>query len=192
MTLALPAAPEPAPRRQVLVATTLACVSGTMLVGGMLAIYVLFRQRAVDAGERFPGTAVIPEVPSNVMLITIATLCVFAQWAVYAARRQDRLNTGLALALVAVLGVAFINAQAFIYVRMDLAIADGTYPVLFYAITGMIVALSAAGLVFTAVAAFRFLGGRFGDSELIAANALYWYFLAAAFAAVWFVVYVTK
>ncbi len=192
MTLALPAAPEPAPRRQALVATTLACVAGTMLIGGMLAIYVLFRQRAVDAGERFPGTAVIPEVPSNVMLITIATLCVFAQWAVYAARRRDRLNTGLALSLVAVLGVAFINAQAFVYVRMDVAVVDGAYPVLFYSITGMIVALAAAGLVFTAVAAFRFLGGRAGDSELISANALYWYFLTAAFTAVWFVVYVTK
>lgn len=192
MTLALPAAPESAPRRQVLVATTLACAAGTTLIGTMLATFVLFRERAVDAGERFPGDAVIPEVASNVMLITIAALCVFAQWAVSAAKRQDRLNTGLALGVVTVLGVAFINAQAFVYVQMELAIADGTYPVLFYSITGMVVALAIAGLVLTAVAAFRFLGGRLGDAELIAANALYWYFLAAAFAAVWFVVYVTK
>jgi hypothetical protein len=39
---------------------------------------------------------------------------------------------------------------------------------------------------------FRFLGGRTGDHELVSANALYWYFVTAAFAAVWFVVYVTK
>lgn len=192
MTLALPAAPEPAPRRQVLVATTLACVAGTMLIGGMIAVFALFRQRAVDAGERFPGTATIPEVASNVMLLTIVSLLVFAQWAVYSARRRDRLNTGLALALVAVLGVAFINAQAFVYVQMGLPITEGTYAVLFYAITGMVVALAAVGLAFTAVAAFRYLGGRAGDTEIVSAHALYWYFLTAAFAAVWFVVYVTK
>jgi heme/copper-type cytochrome/quinol oxidase subunit 3 len=192
VTLALPAAPTPAPRRQVLVGTALACVAGTMLIGGMLAIWVLFRERAVTAGERFPGDAVIPEVASNVMLITIATLCVFAQWAVYAAKRQDRLNVGLALGLVAIIGIAFINAQAFIYVQMGLPIADGTYATLFYALTGVIVALAAIGLVFTSVAAFRFLGGRAGDHEIVVAHALYWYFLTAAFAAVWFVVYVTK
>ena len=37
-----------------------------------------------------------------------------------------------------------------------------------------------------------FLGGRVDESELLSAHALYWYFAAAAFAAVWFVVYVTK
>lgn len=192
MTLALPAAPTPAPRRQVLVGTGLACVAGTMLIGGMLATWVLFRERAVSAGERFPGDAVIPEVASNVMLMTIASLCVFAQWAVYAAKRKDRLNVGLALGVVALFGLAFINAQAFVYVQMDLPIMDGVYSTLFYSLTGLMVALVAIGLVFTAVAAFRFLGGRTGDHELISANALYWYFLAAAFSAVWFVVYVTK
>ena len=30
------------------------------------------------------------------------------------------------------------------------------------------------------------------DREIIAAHALYWYSLAAAFAALWYVVYVTK
>jgi heme/copper-type cytochrome/quinol oxidase subunit 3 len=192
VTLALPAAPTPAPRRQVLVGTALACVAGTMLVGGMLATYVLFRERAVSAGQRFPGDAVIPEVASNVMLITIASLCVFAQWAVYAAKRQDRLNVGLALGVVALFGLAFINAQAFVYVRMELPIMEGAYSTLFYSITGLMIALAAVGLVFTAIAAFRFLGGRAGDHEVVVANALYWYFLTVAFAAVWFVIYVTK
>lgn len=192
MTLALPAAPAPAPRRQVFVATALGCVAGTTLVGSMLATYLLFRQRSVDAGERFPGNYTIPEVPSNVMLITIWSLLVFAQWAVWAAKRQDRINVGLALGITGVLGIAFINAQAFVYVQMGLEIADGIYPVLVYAVTGTIVALAVVGLLFTAVAAFRYLGGRAGDTEVVSAAALYWYFLAVAFSAVWFVVYVTK
>ncbi len=192
MTLALPAAPAPAPKRQILVGTALACVAGTMLVGGMLAVWVLMRDRAVSVGERFPEDYVIAEVQSNVMLVTIWSLCVFAQWAVYAAARADRLNTSLALGVTGVLALAFVNAQAFVYADMGVVIAEGIYGTLFYAVTGTIVALTIIGLVFTAVAAFRFLGGRTGDHEIVSAVALYWYFLAAAFSAVWFVVYVTK
>lgn len=192
MTLALPAAPAPAPQRQVLVGTALAVVAATMLVGGMLAVWVLQRTRVVDAGERFPEGYTIAEVPTNIMLITAATLCVFAQWAVYAAKRSDRLNVGLALGVTGVLAVAFINAQAFTWFQMEVELAEGGYAVLFYAITGTIVALAAIGIIFTVVAAFRYLGGRAGDTEVIAANALFWYFFTAAYAAVWFVVYVTK
>ena len=42
------------------------------------------------------------------------------------------------------------------------------------------------------LAAAQYMGGRTSDRELIAAHALYWYFLSALFFAVWFVVYVTK
>jgi heme/copper-type cytochrome/quinol oxidase subunit 3 len=192
VTLALPAAPTPAPKRQMLVATALGCVAGTMLIGGMLAVWMLLRTRAVDAGGRFPEDYVIAEVASNVMMVTIASLLIFAQWAVYAAKRVDRLNVGIALGVVGVLGIAFINAQAFIYVQMGVTLAEGGYATVFYALTGTVIALAAIGLVFTAVAAFRFLGGRVGDHEIVSAHALYWYFLTTAFAAVWFVVYVTK
>lgn len=192
MTLALPAAPAPPARRQVLVGTALAVVAGSMLIAGMLAIWVLLRTRAVDAGERFPEDYTIAEVPSNIMLMTIGTLCLFAQWAVYSAKRHDRVNLGLALGLTFVLGIAFINAQAFVYAEMGMPIAEGAYAALFYAITGTVLALVVIGLVFTAVAAFRYLGGRAAEVETISAAALYWYFVAAAFAAVWFVVYVTK
>ena len=63
---------------------------------------------------------------------------------------------------------------------------------MFYAITGTMVALFIIGLGFTAVTAFRYLGGRTTDRELVAAHALYWYVLAAVFSAVWLIVYVTK
>lgn len=192
MTLALPAAPTPPARRQVLVATTLVSMAGTMLIGSMLAIWMLLRGRVVDVGERFPEGYIIAEVPSNIMLITIGSLLVFAQWAVYAAKRGDRINVGLALALTAILGIAFINAQAFVYAAMDMPIAEGYYPGLFYAITGTVIALAVIGVIFTSVAAFRYLGGRFADTELVSASALYWYFLAAGFSAVWLFVYVTK
>ena len=191
-TLELAPAAPPAPRRQLFVATALACVAGSMLIGGMLAIWVLLRERVVDTGERFPVDYIIPEVASNVMLMTIWALCLFAQWAVYSGSRGDRAHTALALGVTALLAVAFINAQAFVYVDMGVEIWADYYGVLFYAVTGAMTALVIAGLVYTTVAAFRALGGRLNETEILTAHALYWYFAAAAYSAVWFVVYVTK
>lgn len=191
-TLELPPAAPPAPRRQVVVATAVAAVAGSMLVGTMLAIWVLLRERVVEAGERFPVDYVITEVATNVMLMTIWALCLFAQWAVYSGSRGDRGHTGLALGVVGVLALAFINAQAFVYSQMEVGIRDDYYGALFYAVTGTMIAIVVAGLVYTVVAAFRALGGRLADTDVLAGHALYWYFAAIAYSAVWFVVYVTK
>lgn len=194
MTIALPAAAPPEPRRQMLVGTALAAVAGSTLIGGMLAIWVLLRERFLDANPegRFPIDYIITEVASNVMLMTLFALCLFAQWAVYAGARGDRAHAGLALGLVGLLGIAYINGQAFVWYTMAVEIKDEYYGALFYAVTGTMVALVAVGLVYTAVAAFRALGGRLGSAEVLSAHALYWYFVAAAYTAVWFVVYVTK
>lgn len=190
--LALPPAAAPAPRRQIFIATTLACVAITMLIGGMLAIWVLLRGRVVDTGGRFPVDYIIPEVATNVMLMTIWALCLFAQWAVYSGTRGDRVHAGLALGVSGLLAVAFINAQAFVYADMAVEIRAEYYGALFYAVTGTMMAVVIAGLVFTTVAAFRALGGRLQETEILSAHALYWYFAATAYSAVWFVVYVTK
>lgn len=190
--LALPPAALPAPRRQLFIGTALACVAATMLMGGMLGIWVLLRERVVDGGGRFPVDYVIPEVATNVMLMTVWALCLFAQWAVYAGTRGDRAHTALALGVTGLLAVAFINAQAFVYVDMGVEISATYYGVLFYAVTGAMLALVVAGLVYSVVAAFRALGGRLGETEILSAHALYWYFIAIAYSAVWFVVYVTK
>ena len=189
----LPAAAPPAPRRQLLVGTALACVAGSTFVGGMLAVWVLLRERFLDGGgERFAVDYVITEVATNVMLMTLFALCLFAQWAVYSAKRGDRAHTALALGVVGILALAFINAQAFVWYTMAVPLKAEYYGALFYAVTGTMVALVVVGIIFSVVAAFRSLGGRLGDVEVLSAHALYWYFAAAAYTAVWFVVYVTK
>ena len=193
MMQALPAAPAPPPRRQVFVGMALAGVAMLMVTGGMLGIWILMRERAFEAeGTWVPEGITIPEVPSNVMLIGALALPLFAQWAHYAARRGDRVHTGLALGIVALFTIALINAQAFIYADMEMSIEEGGYPGMFYAVTGLTVALFLIGLGFTAISAFRFLGGRTADQELVAAHALYWYVMAVVFSAVWLIVYVTK
>jgi cytochrome c oxidase subunit 3 len=192
--MALPTAPAPAPRRQVLVGTAVAAAAGIALLGGMLAMWLRFRDEAMNGadGRWFPDGVSVPLVAANVMLIALIPLCIFAQWAVYSAKRDDKPHTGLALGLVGLMALAFINAQAYIYSQMKLPADGGTFAAMFYAITGAMMALAIIGVVFTCVTAFRYLGGRTTDRELVAAHALYWYVLSAGFTALWFVVYVTK
>jgi cytochrome c oxidase subunit 3 len=190
---ALPPAPAPAPRRQLFVGTAIACAAGALLYGTMTAMYLRFRDEALSSGQEWrPKSAIVPEVATNIMWISFLAIFVFAQWAVYAARREHRTYVGVALGLVAIVAIADINAQAFTYFQMGLGVADGTYQLLFYGLTGTFMALMIIGLVFTLVAAFRYLGGRTKDREILSAHAMYWYFMGAVYTTLWFVVYVTK
>ena len=128
------------------------------------------------------------------MLIGVWGICVFAQWAAWSARRGDRAHTGLALGLVAAHGDR-PDQRPGVHLRPD-GPADRRRDRLRRRCStpspARCIALFIVGLVFTGVAAFRFLGGRTADRELVAAHALFWYVLAAVFSAVWLIVYVTK
>jgi cytochrome c oxidase subunit III len=189
---ALPSAPAPEPRRQLLVGASLVAMSITMLVGGMLAVWALQRTRTIDAGESWvPRGVTIPEVPTNVMLITFLPLLIFAQWALWAGTRRDRGHTLLALGLTGLMALLVMNAQGFVYHAIDLPGDEGAYASMFYAVTGAFMALMIAGVVFTLVVVFRQFGGR-TDPELLVAHAVFWYAMAAAYTAIWYVVYVLK
>jgi len=129
---------------------------------------------------------------ANIMLIAFLPICVFAQWAVYSAKRGDSPHTGLALGLTGLVGILFVNAQAYIYSQAKMPANGGTFSAMFYAFTGVMTALVIIGVVFSAVTAFRFLGGRTADREIVSAHAMYWYFLSFVFTMLWLVVYVTK
>lgn len=191
--IALHAGPAPAPRRQLFVGTALAGAGIITLFGGMLATWMRLRTNVLDAtGAWVPRKVIIPEVPTNVMLIAFLPLVLFAQWAIYAARRDDRTNTGLALGLTALMGLAVINGMVFSYSQVKLPVHGGAYNSMFYAITGTFVLLAVLGVVFTAVCLFRYLGGRSAEREIVSAHALYWYVMAAVYTGLWFVVFVTK
>lgn len=201
MTLALPAAPARAPRRQVLIATALVSSAGTMLMFGMLATWLKYRAAAPTRESSdglkiikdwMPASITIPEVAANLMLFSFIGICLMAQWAVYSAKRHDAQHRSLALGATMLMGLAAINTQLAVWNQMDIALVDGAYNTMFCAITGTMVLLLGSGLVFSAVALFRSIGGRHDDQQVISAHALYWYFLTASFVAMWFVVYVQK
>ena len=195
--LALPPAPAPAPRRQLFIGTSLVCAAGATLIGGMLALYMRFRDAARTGGGTWKPDAIeIPEVASNIMLFSFIAIGVFVQWAVYSAKRGDKQHTAMALGLNGLIGLAVINAQAAVWSQIELPVADTAdsagYAVMFYAVTGTFFVLLIVGVVFSLVTAFRYLGGRTSEHEIVTAHAIYWYFLAAAFCMLWYVVYVTK
>ena len=70
---------------------------------------------------------------------------------------QNAAHVGRVLGL---LGIAVINSLSFVYFQMGMGIADGTYQLFFYAVTGTFIALTVVGVAFSVVTAFRFLGGR--------------------------------
>lgn len=199
--MALPPRAAPARPRTFVVATALAAGGVVALIGGMLAVYAQLRDAAGGTSAAWlPDGVIIPEIATNMMLVTMFAASVTVQWAHWSIGRNDRRHTYIALALTAVFGLAVLNAQIFVYQQIALPIAnpaepDATrYAVLVYAITGTFIALLITGIVFIAITAFRALGGRYSatDNEGIAAATLYWHVLTAVFCAVWYVVYVVK
>jgi len=65
--LALPPAPQQAPKRQLFVGTALASAAGTMLLGGMLAVWLQFRADAPyrESARRGLIKDWMPEKPSG-------------------------------------------------------------------------------------------------------------------------------
>lgn len=201
MTNVLATPPRQAEPNQIRVATAAAASAALMLMFGLLATWLKFRDaaplRASTKGTKMlrdwlPADLKIPEVAANTMLVTLVMACVIAQWAAYAARRNDSAHASLALGIVAMLGVAAINAQVAVYLQMELVLRDGAYQTMFYTVTGSMLALLASGVVYSVVALFRSLAGRVSDYHVMSAHAMYWYVLTAAFTAMWFVVYVQK
>lgn len=196
----LPAGAPPAARNTILVGVGAVAVAGTMLMYGMLALWFKFRDAAPLRTARngklirdwLPADIAIPEVVTNTLMITMVVTCVMAQWAVYSAKRNDSSHAGLALVVTSMLGVAAINGQVAVYVQMGIGITDGPYQTMFYAVTGTMLFLLVTGLAFSLATMFRVYAGRVRDYQVVSAYALYWYFLATAFLAMWFVVYVQK
>ena len=199
--LALPAAPAPERKHSLLVGTSFGVAAGAAGFAGLLGTYLVARQHTLDALREagkavhfLPNGVSIPGIPANIMLFIFIGTSVMAQWAVYAIRRGARRHTALAIGLVFIFGVAVINLQVAVDRALDVGLTSSPFATLFFTVTGAFMIAVLVGLVFAVVTAFRSLGGRYAatDTDGVAAFALYWHFLAVAYVAVWFIVYVNK
>ena len=185
----------------VFVATAFVAAAVASLMGGMLAVWLDFRAKA-PTRTASDGVSIIkdwlkkdiaiPEVAATTMMFTFVVVCVMAQWAVYAGRRNDKSHTTLALAVTLFTGLALLNVQVALWMQIDIVLRDDAYQTMFYAVTGTMFAIIASAVVYSLVAMFRVLAGRTGDRDVLAGHALYWYATFGIFTAVWFVVYVQK
>jgi heme/copper-type cytochrome/quinol oxidase subunit 3 len=199
--LALPAAAAPERKHSLLVGTAFGVVAGAAAFAGMLGTYLVARERELDAlreaGKpvRFlPRGVVMPEIPSNLMLIVLVFASVTAQWAVYAMHRGDRRHAAMAFVVTILFGLGALNLQLQVYRLLGVGLTSSPFATLFFGVTGAFLVGLFVGLVFAVITAFRSLGGRFAatDTDGVAAFALYWHFLTVAFTVLWLVVYVNK
>lgn len=187
---------KPRPRSN-LVGSMFASAAVLMLLAGMLALYLHERAAVVSTGGTWiPEDATLPLTQPNVMMLGLLMASVSVQWAVQAARNDDRLNFMLATGLTIVLGAAYVNMAVFLYSQMGLVLAfpDSPAPVLIYAITGTHLAMVVAATVFVALAALRALRAPSvaHRSSGLSAAAVYWHATVLAFFVIWLSIYVTK
>ena len=134
---ALPAAPAPPRPRLLMIATALAVGAATMLFGGLLGIYLNVREAAGGTtAEWVPSSITFPEIAVNTVAITLVCSVVIIHWALWAIGNGDRRNTYIALGLTIVLGFAALNALAFSFNQMHLAVRDNVYSVMVATVGG--------------------------------------------------------
>jgi cytochrome c oxidase subunit 3 len=178
-------------------------VIGTALVAGavflllvsLVSIYLDLRHEAGGSTALWLPNKVRPSIViGNIMMFGMIGASVLVQWALYATARGSQRDAGVALGMAGGVGLMVLNAQAFQYSQIKLAVANGNSATMFYAITGTFLAALVGGLVVVAVTAFRSLGGRYTakNTEGIVAAATYWHVLTLAFSLIWFVVYLFK
>jgi heme/copper-type cytochrome/quinol oxidase subunit 3 len=194
MAVALPAPPVQRPR-VLIVGTAFATAGMLMLFAGMLGVYLTRRSEALLAGDTWLPEGVDVQLTQPTMMLSTLVLSVFSiQWAVYAASRDDRINTYLSLGLTFVFGIAFVNMGSYNYSTMGFDVTANPQAVLVYAITGANIAMVVLAMVFVALMAFRALGGQQTSRahDGISSAALFWHANVAVFFVIWLAIYVMK
>jgi heme/copper-type cytochrome/quinol oxidase subunit 3 len=195
LMLALPPAPAPARPRLLIIGTALVAGAVFVLLVSLISVYLDLRHEAGGTTALWLPKNVRPSIEiGNLMFFGMLGASTLVQWAVDAVRRGSRRDAGVALGMAGAVGLMVLNAQAFQYGQLKLAVASSNYATLYYTITGTFLAALIGGLVVVGVTAFRSLGGRYSakDAEGLVATAVYWHVLTASFFLIWFVVYLFK
>jgi heme/copper-type cytochrome/quinol oxidase subunit 3 len=178
-----------------IVGTAFATAGMLMLFAGMLGVYLTRRSEAILAGDTWLPEGVDVQLTQPTMMLATLVLSVFSmQWAVYAASRDDKVNTYLSLGLTFVFGIAFVNMGSYNYGIMGFEVAANPQAVLVYAITGANIAMVVVAMVFVALMAFRALGGQQTSRahDGISSAALFWHANVLVFFVIWLAIYVMK
>jgi heme/copper-type cytochrome/quinol oxidase subunit 3 len=190
-------APPPVPTRSrvLLVGTVYASAACVMFFVGLMGVYLQLRSVGrLHGGTWLPQAVHIPLTQPNVMLFTLLMSSVTVQWAVFAAKDDDRRHLYLAIGVSLLLAFAFINQAAYLYTLMGLDVHGNQQSVLIYTITGAQLAMLVAAMVFLVLMGFRSLVGSQTSTQRdgITAAAIFWHATSVVYLLIWFAIYVTK
>ncbi len=192
-TTELPAAEAIRPRT-VVVAALLATGAAFMVFAALVSLYVQQRQQAAALGEEWFPSGTVELGPAGMMMMTLALSIVTVQWAVQAARAEDRPHGFIALGVTLMFGAAVINQFWFVYQDTAFVIDGGRAELLFYAVTGSFIAMLIVAMAMLTVTTIRSLLGPFGRdlAHAVQASALFWHMCVLCYFLVWYVVFITK
>lgn len=168
------------------IGTLLFCAADVMVLAAIVATYLTIK--AGSAAWPPKGVHVGTYIPT--MISITAAMSGFAmQWAVFAARRNDGRNAGVALGLTIFLGVAIANLEWLAFVRAGFGFRAHTYGTLFYVLVGYHLVHLLVGMAVVLVLALRTLAGHFSTDrhDPLRAGAVFWQYTNL----VWYVVFTT-
>jgi cytochrome c oxidase subunit 3 len=153
-------------------------VAITMMFGALAVIYLL----------RLPVRAAFPfELPrlSWVSTAVILISSISMQYALHAARHQNRLGLCRGLGITFALGCLFLTLQLLSWLIVKRSASEGIFTGLFYLFTGLHGAHLLGGVIFLAYLFYRALRdtGLLSNPLLVEMGTLYWHFLGALWVA---------
>ncbi len=127
-------------------------------------------------------------------VICLTALLAFAsaQWAVVSARRDDRRNGVVSLAMTLGFMVAIVNIQTYAYTKLGLSVTRNAYTSLYYLLTGFHLANAVIAAGMLAAAAVRVGAGHVHPDEdgPVRAAARFTQYVNVVYYAIFIVIYV--
>ena len=182
------------PRTQ-FVATCLVVAAGSAMMAGMLGFYISRRHQVKAPGSHWvPDEITIPNAQLVMCVVTVVLTSIIAHWSVWASRKGERGHAYTGIGLTLLMGVLFLNMLIFSLNRMGIEIGAGEWQNLAFSITGVVITMAVLSLIYFALMGFRAIGGDLGPEGTapLASAVLVWDFVAVAWSAAFYVVYVVK
>ncbi len=146
------------------------------LIAAMLALHAdTLHWEPTNGAHRLEGAELRPIL----FTILLVSTSIPMQIAAFSIRKGNRKTMIWSMAIVLVIGTAFIINQGFEWSHAGFGISDGTYAASFYTLTGFHGAHVIGGLVFISAQFIRGLLGHFDAKRNTAVEAatLYWHFV---------------
>ena len=138
--------------------TLLIVAADAMVLAGIVAAYFGVK----DGSAAWPpkGVSVGTYIPT-IVTITAVMACFSVQWGLYATRRNDQRNAGMAMVMTVLFGVAMANAEWLAFTRAGFGVSAHAYGTFYYLLIGYHLVHLLAATVLLILVAGRALVGHF-------------------------------